>query len=128
MNNLFRLLSLLIAGFTIVVFNIAGITLMHYFFICLALEVINKIINIATKNKVSKVWSLLYKSTAIPFLIATGIVIYGYVNIHNIVRTNYTIQTDKLSDDYKIILITDIHYGTVLDKDDIGINLIQICN
>lgn len=119
MNNLFRLLSLLISGCTIVVFNIVGITLMHYFFICLAIEVINKIINIAKKNKVSKVWNLLYKSTAIPFLIATGIVTYGYINIHNIVRTSYTIQTDKLSDDYKIILITDVHYGTVLDKDDI---------
>ncbi|MBQ4067841.1 MAG: metallophosphoesterase [Lachnospiraceae bacterium] len=118
MNNIFRLLSLLIAGCTIVVFNIVGITLMHYFFICLAIETINKLICIIIKNKELKIWTLLYKSTAIPFLIAIGIVIYGYINIHNIVRTSYTIQTDKLSTDYKIILITDVHYGTVLDKDD----------
>lgn len=119
MNYLFRFLSLLIAGCTIAIFNIVGITLMHYFFICLAIEIVNKFLCQVAKNKDLKIWKFLYKSTIISVIISVGIVIYGYINIHNIVRTSYTIQTDKLSEDYKIILITDIHYGTVLGKSDI---------
>lgn len=117
--NILRLLSLLIAGCTIVVFNVVGITLMHYFFICLAVEIINKLICIATKNMDLKIWNLIYKSTIISVIISAAIVIYGYTNIHNIIRTTYTIQTDKLSEDYKVILITDVHYGTVMNKSDI---------
>ncbi len=117
--NIFRLLSLCIAGCTIVVFNVVGMTLLHYFFICLALEIVNKIIILTTKNRELKVWSLIYKSTIISVIITAIIIVYGYINIHNIIRTEYTVQADKLINDYKIVLLTDIHFGTILDKSDI---------
>lgn len=38
---------------------------------------------------------------------------YGYYNISYIKRTEYTIQTSKVSSDYQMVFISDTHYGTV---------------
>ena len=38
---------------------------------------------------------------------------YGYYNISYIKRTEYTIQTRKVSSDYQMVFISDTHYGTV---------------
>ena len=38
---------------------------------------------------------------------------YGYCNVGHIDRTEYIIETDKISDDYRIVFISDTHYGTV---------------
>ena len=117
--KILRLLSLCIAGCTVAVFNVVGMTLLHYFFICVAMEIINKLIKTATKDKKLKVWNFLYKSTIISVIITAVIITYGYINIHNVIRTEYVVQTDKLNEDYRVVLITDIHYGTIMDKDDI---------
>lgn len=43
---------------------------------------------------------------------ASTLALYTYVNSESIVRTDYTLFSDKVSREYKIILISDVHYGT----------------
>ncbi len=50
------------------------------------------------------------------FLIACLLMAYSYYNAMNIVRTDYTISTNKVSREYKVLLISDLHYGVVQDK------------
>lgn len=40
---------------------------------------------------------------------------YGRYNMGRIVKTEYTVLSDKLSGEYRIVLITDTHYGTIQD-------------
>lgn len=43
-------------------------------------------------------------------ILSTGIVSYGYINMHTIHQTTYTIQTNKNINSTKICFISDVHY------------------
>jgi len=61
----------------------------------------------------------------IPFFLTLILFIYGFFNIRNIVLTSYEISTTKnLSSSFRILFVSDAHYGTVLEKNDLD----QICN
>lgn len=52
----------------------------------------------------------------LPFVISVAIFGYGYYNMAHIVRTDYTIETGLIQEEgYRILLITDTHYGTIQD-------------
>jgi hypothetical protein len=57
----------------------------------------------------------LCRSGLIPLLLVAVIFLYGAVNMSSFRRTEYQLATDKLQNDYRIILITDTHYGTIQD-------------
>jgi len=40
---------------------------------------------------------------------------YGWYNAHNVIGTDYSVSTDKLTDDIKIAMIADSHMGVTLD-------------
>lgn len=42
---------------------------------------------------------------------------YGWYNAHNVIGTDYSVSTDKLTDDIKIAMIADSHMGVTLDGD-----------
>ncbi len=58
----------------------------------------------------------IYKSFIIPASISLLLIVYGLFNIKNIVETTYTIKTNKINEDIKILLLADSHYGEVLKK------------
>lgn len=46
----------------------------------------------------------------------TGIVLtYGFFNMNHAVKTEYHLITEKKVGNYRIVLLTDIHYGTIQD-------------
>ncbi len=98
-------------------FSIAGIYLLHFLVISLIFELINLIIKRALKWD-KKIWTRVFYSSVIP-LICSGVILgYGYANIRNIVRTSYSVQAQKnISRDYKVLFISDIRYGTILEKE-----------
>lgn len=53
---------------------------------------------------------------ALALLLALGIVLWGYVNMYNIQKTEYTLYTSKniRQSGYKVALIADVHYGVSL--------------
>src|SRR5574344_1278837 len=68
------------------------------------------------KNKYIK---KIYELGLTPIILTSFIFIYGYININNVVETKYDLYTTKeiRNKGYKIIFISDLHYGSVMDKD-----------
>ncbi len=81
--------------------------IMMYFFIL--------IINIFLKK--NKKWRKIY--LFIPVLFSLLFTSYGLYNMKNIVKTEYTIYSDKLNNDYKAILLSDLHYGVSLNDNEL---------
>ncbi|MDE6907164.1 MAG: metallophosphoesterase [Lachnospiraceae bacterium] len=59
----------------------------------------------------------IYRSGLVPILVTCVMMGYGYCTMRQIVRTEYTVESDKLQSDYQVVLITDTHYGTVQSPD-----------
>lgn len=59
----------------------------------------------------------MYGCGALPILAAVVIFLYGYHNMNHIGQTVYQVRTDKQVGAYRVVLLTDIHYGTVQDSD-----------
>lgn len=72
------------------------------------------------------VWKKLYAYGVIPVTVTAVLLTAGYFNMHNVIRTDYTVYTDKaISDDgYRVVLVADVHYGVSLDKEE----LMEKCN
>lgn len=55
-----------------------------------------------------------------PFIFAIIISFYGYYNAHSVIKTSYNVTTNKnLVNNYKIGLISDVHYGSSLTLEEI---------
>ena len=86
------------------------IIIIHLFVILLLFNfifyIIEKIFNKKIKYNISLIISI---------LLTTIYMIYGYYLANNIVQTNYTLFTDKISSDFRIIQISDTHIGTTIN-------------
>lgn len=57
----------------------------------------------------------LYECGLVPVVITAVLFSYGYINMKHIIRTEYTIESEKRVGNYRIVLITDTHYATIQD-------------
>lgn len=100
------------------IYGIWFIILLHITVILLITDVIVFIINKVRKNKeLSKVWNRIYRSGVVAIVLTAVVIVYGRYNIFHVVRTEYTIQTQKKiqSDGYKLVLLSDLHYGVSMN-------------
>ncbi len=63
--------------------------------------------------KKNKYWKKIY--LLIPILFGLFFTSYGLYNMKNIVKKEYKVYSDKLNNNYKAILISDLHYGVSLN-------------
>lgn len=100
----------------------SGTVLLLYWFIP---HVILMFINFLVKrilgenyDKKGRIWKRIYGSGIIPLVIMVIWVPYGWYNMHHVVATEYTIQTEKdiREEGYRIVLLADIHYGSFHSK------------
>ncbi len=106
----------IIAGIASVnMFGFAAVVILHFLLIAAVVEVLNLII-----KKDMKVWKKIYAFSIIPLICTTVIMIFGYINLHNIQKTEYTIYTEKdiRPEGYRIALIADVHYGVSVTGDE----------
>lgn len=118
-----KILSILICALLIIpafrVNNIWFIILLH---ITAFLLVMDGIVLIAKKlHKVdfkSKRWQKVYKSGIVAVLLTAIVCGYGRYNMFHVIRTEYAIQTQKpiRAKGYKLVLLSDLHYGISLDN------------
>ena len=64
-------------------------------------------------EKWGRFWEFLCHGGILQVLAVFLMLGYGYYNVGHIDRTEYIIETDKISADYRIVFISDTHYGTV---------------
>ena len=69
------------------------------------------------KVKADQSREFLQKKGLLSLLIVCILFGYGYYTMNHIVKTEYTILSDKLEENYKIVLISDTHFGTVQNPD-----------
>ena len=71
------------------------------------------------------VWKKLYGSGLLPLALTAVVLVAGYCNMRNVVRTDYTVRTRKdVGDGLRVVLVADVHYGITADEE----ALTAICN
>ena len=67
------------------------------------------------------VWKRLYGLLVLPLLFSAAATVYGYVNLHSVRQTSYTVYTPKQidADGYRVALIADVHFGISLDEQEL---------
>ena len=94
-----------------------SIIVLHVAFFMLITQLIYFIIKKITKYKPNKIVQYIYRFGIIPMICTAIVFTYGYINIRNIVETDYTIITDKINTNgYKIALFADVHFGTNINE------------
>ena len=106
-------------GVSAFLFTVPGLICLHIIlaagFLDLLCLLIRKII-----KKNPRVIKFITASAILPIIIGVSMVIYGYINMHNVVATEYTVTTEKpLGRDYKIAFLSDMHTGVSLDMEEI---------
>lgn len=116
--------ALLLGWFSSDITGDTAIVVLHIFIFSVLMHPIHfavkKLFSRRSEKTVS-IWKKIYGSGAIPILLSTILLTYGYLNLHNVVQTSYMIHTDKeiRTDGYRIALIADVHYGVSLDYDEL---------
>ncbi len=64
-------------------------------------------------DRAYKVCKRIYGCGLLPVVITGILLIYGYMNMQNVVQTEYRLETKKKTGNYKLLLLSDTHYGTV---------------
>ncbi len=65
----------------------------------------------------AEAWKPIHKSCLLPIIACLLILYYGGLNMDLVYKTSYTVHTDKSirSEGYRILYLSDLHYGTVQD-------------
>ncbi len=88
----------------------------YLLFFSLLVDLLYLIFILITRRKKNKVISKIYYLGIIPIILTASMITYGYFNMNNVVETSYSFESNKLSNDYKMALISDTHFGTIQDK------------
>lgn len=113
-NKLIIFLSIIFTLLSINMFSITGLFFIHFIMISLGIDLLFFIFRKFIKN--NKIVNI-YRLCIFPLIITIIIMLYGFINIRNIIETKYTIYTDKdINSDIRILLLTDSHYGDIFNK------------
>ena len=98
-------------------YGIWFIILLHATAFLLIIDGIAWIVRRVHKGEMKSAIHKIYKSGIVAVLLTAIVCGYGRYNIFHVVRTEYTIQTQKniRSEGYKLVLLSDLHYGISLD-------------
>lgn len=109
-------------------FSIGAIALLHFVAFSMMTDVVNIIIKRIKKEKYDslKMWNKLYKICIVPVGLTVAFMIYGYMNMMNVVETSYTVDVKKdiRAEGYRIGMVADVHFGISLD----GEELQKVCD
>ena len=104
---------------TVPIFTVVGMLSLHIFVLATFIDLCCLIVRLITRKR----WGWLRfvsSSLVLPVVIGVGAVIYGYINMHTVVKTEYEIETEKsLTQDYEIAFISDVHMSISLDLEEI---------
>lgn len=111
------LLAAAVAALGIRMMDFSFMIMLHLLLACFFMELANFLLKRIPQEKFQRVWSFLYKSGIISVVVAVVVLTYGYFNMHNVQRMEYTVEAAKaVGSDLKVVQISDLHTGTSLDK------------
>lgn len=121
----FKILNILLAlfiGFSCRSrWSLGIVIILHVLVISVLLDAVVLIVRLAfpdwRKRKFYIVCKNIYRCGIVPIAITAVLFTYGILNMNYAVKTEYHVETGKNIEAYKIVLITDIHYGTIQNTD-----------
>lgn len=103
------------------VWSTSAVILLHLLAAFIVLDIAAVVIRRLFKNQKDKKGYLalrkIYGSGVLPVCFLLGILVSGYSNMSQLTITEYQVTSDKVSGDYKVVLMTDIHYDTIQSPD-----------
>ncbi len=115
--RLIRLAVTLALGVLSVIFRILLLFFMHLLVFLALSDIIATILRLVLKKhtgtKAYITARFIYRSGIAVVLVIVSLFTYGYFNINNVTATNYTVKSEKVTRNYRIVFISDTHYGTV---------------
>ena len=57
-----------------------------------------------------------YRFGVIHILLLAVILCQGFYTMNNLVKTEYTVTSEKIKNDYKVVFISDLHFDTIQNK------------
>lgn len=117
-----RILAALLFAFLCVnIWTTGAVVILHLVVLFLAVDLSAWIIRLVWgKRKSGKLYAGFQTaciSGALPLLIFAALLTFGYMNMCSAVRTEYTVTSDKLGQEYRIVFLSDIHYDTIQRPD-----------
>lgn len=122
-------ITLIISAMCTNVWGTLTMVMFHIIMLSVCIDIINLIVRALGKKMalegIGSRWHTLYRSGFMPVIGTLIILSLGFVNIENIVETDYSIYTVKniREEGYRVAMISDLHYGTFMDRDE----LIEAC-
>ena len=106
------------------IFNFSAIVIIHIVVIALLVQLINYLLKKIARKRFEdgfRYWKKLYGSGVISLVLVIIVVLFGYINLNNVVKTSYTVYTEKSirSEGYRVALIADVHFGVSLNYDEL---------
>lgn len=108
------------------VYDVGAVAVLYFVICSLLLDGIQKLLKKFLKeSKRVRIWNVIHKSGIIPVLVVSILFAYGYVNIHQVRETTYTLKSDKISGEgLRIAQISDLHMGTTMGVEE----LLEYCD
>lgn len=115
-------ISIILVVPAINVYGVWFIALLHVAVLLLLCHLIFGVTKRIIGNKLPMIVEGIYRSGVIAAVITIVIFSYGYHNMHHIVRTGYQISTEKAirSEGYRLVVLSDLHYGISLDNEELS--------
>lgn len=117
-------LSMFILSLCIHIRSIMTLTIIHIVVISIFLDCLSFLLK--KLNIQWKIWDMIYGYILLPVVISVCLIIYGIGNMSTIRNTKYQIDTNKKIGQYHIVMLTDIHYGTIQDSSLLKEKIIEI--
>jgi len=107
--------AIVIAARSVNFFGLWALIVFHVAAVSLLVDIIRLFLKRAG-CRFSWIWEWIWRSGVIAFAVTAAVMGYAYVNMHRVIVTNYTIQTDKpiREGGYQIVFLSDLHYGTTM--------------
>ena len=131
-RKVFTVINLVLTVLVVIICNhmrqTSAMAMIHILVLSLLLDVIAVIVRqICRSRKVEKksevcrksdgFFRKLYGCGLVPVVVTAVLFGYGYINMKHVIRTEYSIESEKKVENYRIVLITDTHYATIQDTD-----------
>lgn len=120
-KKLVSVFSVLFAVFCAVagwrVYGFGAVIVLHFLLGSILMEGINfAVCRVVRERRGRNVWDIIFKSGIVSVLLTAVLMGYGYINMHQVRETTYTLHTSKtLTEDLRIAQISDLHMGTTMD-------------
>ena len=104
---------------SVLVFSIVGMAVLHFLAISAIVDLLCLVIRLISKKNPQGL-KFISSSCIVPVILCAIVIVYGYVNMHNVIKTEYTVDIQKdLSREYKVAFVSDIHTGISLNNEKI---------